>query len=218
VAKPTECCTYCSRRLSKNGPNFAFIKNYFHFRSSWNFSSIRSVGVLSNTWYRCFCRYYSVSSACIPNFFVTKNDPSWKFSLSVTILNFLAFTFVAVAYTVIMLKANRNMKGQKQAALKKTTGENKILLRVIAFFIKNGNSLESCCFLEVSYNAKCKKYNIVISALLAGCAYSRENFIDLSIICRVYNCCLRCYTKTLYIEVVYENIEIAIIKKMFLLF
>jgi len=74
-----------------------------------------------------------------------------------------------------MLKANRNMKGQKQAALKKTTGENKILLRVIAFFIKNGNSLESCCFLEVSYNAKCKKYNIVISALLAGCAYSREN-------------------------------------------
>jgi len=45
-----------------------------------------------------FYSYYGTNSVCIPRLFVTRSESSWQFSMAVTIFNFLAFVFVAIAY------------------------------------------------------------------------------------------------------------------------
>ena len=52
----------------------------------------------------CDFRYYSSSSVCIPQLFVTKDDKVWQYSLFLTIFNFLAFSYVACAYSAIIRK------------------------------------------------------------------------------------------------------------------
>jgi len=41
-------------------------------------------------------------------------DDVWMFSLSVTIINFIAFAFVAVAYVAVMLKVAKRMSQTSQ--------------------------------------------------------------------------------------------------------
>jgi len=55
-----------------------------------------------------FFRYYSENGVCIPKLFVTRDDPFWGYSLSISIFNFLAFTYVAAAYLILI----RNLKSK----------------------------------------------------------------------------------------------------------
>jgi len=53
-------------------------------------------------------RYYSSNSACIPRVFVTTEENTWQFSITITIFNFLSFVFVAIAYFLILIKTKEN--------------------------------------------------------------------------------------------------------------
>jgi len=52
----------------------------------------------------------------------------------------LAFTFVAGAYTAIMLKENRSMNGRKQAGPKENAGKNILHVAYNSFIQQNKNN------------------------------------------------------------------------------
>ncbi|XP_039257513.2 uncharacterized protein LOC120334123 isoform X1 [Styela clava] len=60
--------------------------------------------------------YYSTASVCIPKFFITRSDPAWVFSFILTLFNFVAFTFVVVAYISIYFKSRKdvNVRGPQK--------------------------------------------------------------------------------------------------------
>jgi len=92
--------------------SFSYSSNVFHFRHG--------------RYFLFFCRYYSESSVCIPKIFVTSMDGAWMFSLSVTIINFIGFAFVAVAYIAVTMKAATSMN-QKSRRKDKKNGISWIL-------------------------------------------------------------------------------------------
>ena len=75
-----------------------------------------------------FCRYYGSNSVCIPQLFAQTGLQSSPFSIFVTLFNFLAFVFVALAYFVIIVKAKKKRLRSPQSVIhharveKRTTG------------------------------------------------------------------------------------------------
>ena len=90
------------------------IEFYLNEIAEMNLNVLRLLGI-SIAHYYCllfmlyimFCRYYSTHSVCIPRLFFTRRERSMQFSLSVTMFNFLAFIFVAFAYTLIVIKSKQ---------------------------------------------------------------------------------------------------------------
>ncbi|XP_076814045.1 uncharacterized protein LOC143460429 [Clavelina lepadiformis] len=85
--------------------------------------------------------YYSADSVCIPRLFVSRNDNSFGFSLSITIFNFLAFTYVACAYSLVVWVSRKKLMKTENSGRRKATSkdkskhlQNKVLRLVVTDF------------------------------------------------------------------------------------
>ena len=86
--------------------------------------------------------YYSETSVCMPRFYVAYGESSWEFTLTIMILNFLCFVFIAVSYFIIykhstLSSANlRTNRPNKQVATMQ-----KRIARIIA--------TDFCCWIPI---------------------------------------------------------------------
>ena len=80
-------------------------------------------------------RYYSADSVCIPRLFVTRDDNAWGLSLAITIFNFLAFTYVACAYAVILWVSRKTMMKAGTSGSSRATTKDKSKSNCINFVL-----------------------------------------------------------------------------------
>ena len=60
-----------------------------------------------------FFGYYNKHATCLPKLFLTKNDLSWRFSIALTICNFVLCLYIVFSYAIICKAKKLNQKSSK---------------------------------------------------------------------------------------------------------
>ena len=88
--------------------------------------------------------YYSASNTCLPNFFagVNKYLSAWEYTMVITTINFVAFTWIAIAYILIYVKS---MCARKDLRRRNPSRREKRMQRRIARIILT----DFCCWVPI---------------------------------------------------------------------
>ena len=79
--------------------------------------------------------YYGETSVCMPRFYVTRGETAWEYTLSVMMLNFLAFISIAGFYAVIFVRLSRRSQLLGESTNTKSSGSESKMGKRIATLI-----------------------------------------------------------------------------------